>query len=414
MQPKHSHDTAILAPPAWYERAWWQDAGGRPQSIVRDAAFAIRNQLVRLTFRALCQAARILNRFAPEKVVAAITEELSARPVCLTSAAARLHQPEALLVERCAGNHLALSIEELRRDSPSSTLYIVSDRLSGSWMGVPVIASANVVTSRLATSNDVVFLCVFNSDERLLSELRVIRQFPNARYVMPGRFAPASRYFHQNDLAATVLAEQSRLPLGKFDLSDFENLLQAVEATRNLPGDYVEVGVFQGRSANCVLSYMDRAKISKPAWFLDIFEGFTYKEAFTSQDTVWRGSHQDTSFDAVNSLLGPYRNATVLKTNIITDELPDAVREISTCNIDVDMYEAVKAGADKLAPRVVAGGIMIFEDAGHTPPLGGARLAVDDFLKTPAGRDFVPIYMQSGQMFLIRFTGGTGAAHQVA
>ena len=66
-------------------------------------------------------------------------------------------------------------------------------------------------------------------------------------------------------------------------------------------------------------------------------------------------------------------------------------------------HSGFRTAAIKVAPRIAPGGIMIFEDAGHTPPLGGARLAVADFLESDAGRHFVPIYMQSGQMFLVRY-----------
>jgi hypothetical protein len=396
----------VLPAPPWYSKARVRDvAATTPPSSLQRFVFAVREYAARWAFRVLVAAARALSRVAPEKALLAVSQEMNAVPVCLTAAAARLHEPEGLRVERCTIDHLSSSIEQARREHPKAKLCIVTDRLRGSFMGVPAIASVGDAPDELNKAPEVLFICMFDSDERLLSELRRIRRRPNARYLMPGRFIPSSRYFHQNQIAAEVLAEQGRLPMEKFDLSDFENLLQALEATRRLPGSYVEIGVFQGRSANCALSYMERARISKPAWLLDIFEGFTYQEAFHSQDTLWQGGHQETSLAAVKSLLAAYANATVIKSNIITDNLPDGIREISVCNIDVDMYEAVKAAADKIAPHIVRGGIMIFEDAGHTPPLGGARLAVADFIESSAGRDFLPIYMQSGQLFLIRYAG---------
>jgi hypothetical protein len=45
---------------------------------------------------------------------------------------------------------------------------------------------------------------------------------------------------------------------------------------------------------------------------------------------------------------------------------------------------------------------MICEDQGHTPFLAGAYLAIRDFLDSVAGKEFVPIHMASGQMFLIK------------
>lgn len=43
-------------------------------------------------------------------------------------------------------------------------------------------------------------------------------------------------------------------------------------------------------------------------------------------------------------------------------------------------------------------------DQGHTPALGGAYLATHEFLNSQLSLDFVPIYMSSGQMFLVKIS----------
>jgi hypothetical protein len=48
------------------------------------------------------------------------------------------------------------------------------------------------------------------------------------------------------------------------------------------------------------------------------------------------------------------------------------------------------------------GGIMICEDAGHTPALVGAALALEQFLDSDLGAGFTPVHMTSGQTFLVR------------
>jgi hypothetical protein len=88
--------------------------------------------------------------------------------------------------------------------------------------------------------------------------------------------------------------------------------------------------------------------------------------------------------------------------NIISDPLPSEIKNISMCNIDVDMLEAVESAFEKIAPLMSVGGIMICEDAGHTPSLIGARLALDNFLSSSLGKKFTPVFMESGQVFLIR------------
>lgn len=66
------------------------------------------------------------------------------------------------------------------------------------------------------------------------------------------------------------------------------------------------------------------------------------------------------------------------------------------------MYEAVLFALFKIAPKIVTGGIMIVEDPGHTPALIGARVALEKFLYSNEGKLFTPIYMESGQFFLIK------------
>ena len=77
-------------------------------------------------------------------------------------------------------------------------------------------------------------------------------------------------------------------------------------------------------------------------------------------------------------------------------------KKIAVCNIDVDMYDAVLALLVKAALLIGDNGIMIAEDYGHTLGLIGAHLAVKEFLRSGKGKKSTPIYMESGQMFLIK------------
>ncbi len=72
-------------------------------------------------------------------------------------------------------------------------------------------------------------------------------------------------------------------------------------------------------------------------------------------------------------------------------------------NIDVDLYEAVKAAKlTNVATRMVVGGIIIVEDPGHTPALIGSRLALHEFLDSLIAASFMHIYLESGQTFRIK------------
>lgn len=233
------------------------------------------------------------------------------------------------------------------------------------------------------------------------------------RFIPIMRAEPAE-YIHKDSIARQVIEQefqfQSSAGFSKFDFGygDMENICQAIEATRHLDGAYVEVGCFHGSSGGVAVRYMSEKGINRPCYFFDVFDGFVYDVAKASTDAVWINTHETDGIDVVEVRLKRFeqpmlgRVVTVQKNNIITDELPPEIDKIVVANLDVDQLEATYAGLSKLAARMVVGGILIVEDPGHTPLLIGACAALDIFLKTETGRKFTPIYMRSGQYFLVK------------
>ena len=223
-------------------------------------------------------------------------------------------------------------------------------------------------------------------------------------------------YVFTNNTARKVLqtefAFQKQEGFDKWDFGhrDFSTLIQAIEITKELPGCYLEVGCYRGSSAGVVLRYLAAKRRPMEAFFLDVFNGFHYEASDKSSDAVWHGTHETDGFETVRDRLMAYGagfpdlKITVDINNIITDPLPEAVveRGIAVANLDVDLHEAVYAGLHKIAPHVVQHGILVVEDPGHTPLLIGAKFALEKFLGEELGRKFIPVVMDSGQVFLIR------------
>jgi hypothetical protein len=236
-----------------------------------------------------------------------------------------------------------------------------------------------------------------------------------------GRFIPVCNagpapYVDQNAVARDVLEaewiRQNEEGYAKWDPgpsgpADFTNLCQALEITRHKKGAFLEIGCYRGSSGSIALRYMNQAGIYRDAYFFDVFEGFLYDAALASSDAVWSGSHATEGLAAITARLQRYAlpasgfDVIVRRHNIIEEEIPIDIPRIAVANIDVDLYEAVLAALQKVAPRMTPGGIIIVEDPGHTPYLVGARVALDEFLASRAATGFLPIYMESGQTFLI-------------
>lgn len=191
-----------------------------------------------------------------------------------------------------------------------------------------------------------------------------------------------------------------------------ENICEALELTKNLDGDYVEIGVHKGGSASTALNYLcdlrdeKNNKVNRKAWLLDTFDGFNYDEAYKSSDVSWADTLKLFGVEkTMNYIKETFSDISVnfelVQSNICTDMLPSAIKKIVVANIDVDMFESTRDSLLKISPLVVKGGIIICEDPACTPALYGALLAMEDFLATKEGKNYIKIF-KSGQYFLIR------------
>jgi hypothetical protein len=302
------------------------------------------------------------------------------------------------------------------RDSlPCKTLYVLLDdkHVIADVRGV-VALTPREVKAKLLDNLDPSDWFVYALEHSSLG-VPIIEQLIERKIkFLPIKCAEVGGYAYDNHLVPEVLERQLKhqkeLGYAKFSdpgsRDDFVNLCQALENAKNLPGDVIEIGCFRGSSGSVMLDYARTVGIDKTFWFLDVFTGFDYAEAQQSSDQFWINSHKTEGPDAVGARLrsqasDPSR-VHVIKSNVITDELPSEITEISLCNLDVDLFEAVEAGLYRVAPLMVTGGILICEDAGHTPALIGARVALERFLRSDQGKKFTPVHMPSGQVFLIR------------
>lgn len=268
----------------------------------------------------------------------------------------------------------------------------------GAWPGGVVRVTA---TAQLPPGPVVVVLAL-PDDPALSRAARALQDRPQTEYYGLPIYYPCARFAHRDPVARRVLLEQAALSEPKFNLDDFEGIMQCLWATRSIAGAYAEIGVYRGRSARAACAYMREAGIQRPVLLADTYEGFSYPQARHSPDALWAGTHTQTDLDEVKRFVDAGDHAEFLRLNIITDDLPARYDPIAVCNIDVDLYEAVLAAAHRVAPRLAVGGILIFEDPGHTPALAGALAAVDAFFESTASRGLTRLTLPSGQTLAIR------------
>ena len=165
------------------------------------------------------------------------------------------------------------------------------------------------------------------------------------------------------------------------------------------PGDLLEVGVWRG-GTGCLLAGRCRdLGIAGSVFLCDTFTGVV--KAGTQDSIYVGGEHADTSKDVV---IGLARRLDLPNVEILQGMFPDetassiAARRFRLCHIDVDVYELAAQTFEWVWPRLVRGGIVIFDDYGFYSCAGVTRF-VDAMRGQP---DRLVLYNVNGHGIVIK------------
>ena len=140
---------------------------------------------------------------------------------------------------------------------------------------------------------------------------------------------------------------------------------------KELTGDVVEVGVFDGGTARIIREELPEDQI----FLCDTFAGFP--ELHESDIPHFKLGECATTEESVTKL---FKDDTKVK--IIKGKFPDTAKEITSrsfkfVHLDTDIYPPTKAGLEYFFPKMVEGGIILVHDYPVHP---GVKLAVDNWL----------------------------------
>ena len=287
---------------------------------------------------------------------------------------------------------------------------IYKDKIKKQFIGM-VISTRDVISEYELHKYERLFWATERVDRNAL----IAKHFyKNAKSIFPLHSTGPARVWMHDEIKENVLVkelkDQKREGIAKFDHgigADLGNLLQFIDNAKNLDGDFIEIGCYMGSSTCVMANYIEKNKIDKKFFVYDYFDGFIYEEAKKSLDTSWLGTHRTDGRDKVDRriksrLNEKTSNFQVIQRNIIDDDALREVEKISFANIDVDLYEAVYAALIHVHKKLSVNGIVVVEDAGHTPILLGAKLALEEFLDFVGEDQYHSIHMESGQYVLIR------------
>lgn len=176
-------------------------------------------------------------------------------------------------------------------------------------------------------------------------------------------------------------------------------LWQLVAETTRLHGALIEVGVWRGGTGALIAKKAKLEGIRETVYLCDTFTGVVKSG---EQDSQYKGGeHRDTSVEIVTGLLTSLAldNTTVLK-GMFPEETANAVSDnaFRFCHVDVDVYRSARDVVEWIWPKLVVGGIVVFDDYGFSS-CDGVRMFVDE---ERGKQDRVVIHNLNGHAIIVK------------
>jgi hypothetical protein len=216
-----------------------------------------------------------------------------------------------------------------------------------------------------------------------------------ARRLLPGYVItePGKSWFGDR----RFLADYDRLVPESRRSADRKYFLRSIlRLVDGLPGDTAECGVWTGSSSWFIAEHF--AGQDKVHHGFDSFEGLS--EPSPEDGGYWHGGDLCTPEDVARTTLADF------EVKLYRGWIPGRFQEIESgtfcfVHVDVDLFEPTRDSIEFFYPRMVPGGVMLFDDYGFlTCP--GATSAVNGYM---AERPEPVIEVPTGQGFLIKRPG---------
>lgn len=181
----------------------------------------------------------------------------------------------------------------------------------------------------------------------------------------------------------------------------FELWELTAQATKR-DGAFIEIGVWRGGTGLLIAERLRQLGELRPVYLCDTYEGIV--KAGSNDPTIRDGMYADTSAEAVaqRARERDLDHIKVLK-GIFPDDTADRIVEdqIAFAHVDVDAYNSARDVLEWLWPRLVPGGVVVFDDYGFK----GARGIASYVDENKARSDLLFIHNLNGHAVWIKQTG---------
>lgn len=154
---------------------------------------------------------------------------------------------------------------------------------------------------------------------------------------------------------------------------------------RNVPGDFIEAGVWRGGATILMRAILKQFNITdRTVWVADSFQGLPKpnpdKYELDKDDTHWKFDPLSVSLEEVRANFAKYGlldDQVKFLTGWFKDTLPKApLKKLALLRVDGDMYGSTMEALVYLYPKLSAGGYVIIDDYEALP---NCKAAVKDF-----------------------------------
>lgn len=167
--------------------------------------------------------------------------------------------------------------------------------------------------------------------------------------------------------------------------------------TYDLNGDFAEAGVYKGGTAKFFALLSQQKAPTKLIHLFDTFEGMPVSSK-ENGDTYEKGDLANYKFEDTKKYLEPYNNLVFHKGLFQDTFLKVPTLRFSFVHVDADIYASIWESCSYFYPRMIQGGIIIFDDYGFVS-CQSSKIAIDKFF---SDKKETPVYLFTGQCIVIK------------
>jgi hypothetical protein len=164
------------------------------------------------------------------------------------------------------------------------------------------------------------------------------------------------------------------------------DLIQYVRATKNVQGDIVEFGCFNGGSSAFIVNSSMKYSRHKKIYLFDTFSGIP--KAYLGLDKFWSGTFANNSYSEVKKKFSNFSNVNIVKGDIMKKINLLKSKKISFCYLASDTLESGEKILNFIWSKLSVNGIICVCDYGSYPNCLPLTYYCDEFVSNKKNCSF--------------------------